>query len=86
MHNAQQKPQTAHCRGFSWGVNKPAMQLISDTNNFIKFMLKAMLERNLCSQSICLLEHEANTCMTVSITVFAVSEKRLSLKSLNGSK
>lgn len=86
MDNARQKPQTAHCRGFSWGVNKPAMQLISDTNNFIKFMLKAMLERNLCSQSICQLEHEANTCMTVSITVFAVSEKRLSLKSLNGSK
>lgn len=86
MHNAQQKPQTAHCRGFSWGVNKPAMQLISDTNNFIKFMLKAMLERNLCSQGIFWLEHEANTCMTVSITVFAVSDKRLSLKSLNGSK
>ena len=61
------------------------MQLISDANNFIKFMLKAMLERNLCSQGIFWLEHEANTCTTVSITVFAVSD-RLSLKSLNGSK
>ena len=62
------------------------MQLISDANNFIKFMLNAMLERNLCSQGLVWLEHEANTCTTVSITVFAVSDKRLSLKSLNGSK
>lgn len=52
MHNARQKPQTAHCRDFSWGVNKLATRLISDANNFIKFMLKAMLERKLCSQGI----------------------------------
>lgn len=76
MHNAQQKQQTADRRGFSWGVNKPAIRLTSDANNFKKVMLKAMLERKLCLQGIFWLEHETNTCTAV----------RLSLKSLNGSK
>ena len=70
MHNAQQKQQTADRRGFSWGVNKPAMRLTSDANNFKKVMVKAMLERNLCTQGIFWLEHEPKTCTAVSISVF----------------
>lgn len=33
MH-AQQKPQMAHRRGFSWDINKPTTQLTIHTNDF----------------------------------------------------